>query len=193
MQISRTTRTSPFIYPSPFRVYRLTRKFHGTFRGQWSNLVCGRQTGFVRGLKSRCNKCIRVVHLATTRGRGGGGGERKTEREGEKKRETRNLVFVARSPGASVTWNNAKGGFLYILHGWTRPPAGIPLAHWPRFRPTEDRGWMDARQKVSKQGLPFLRIDRFGNELTSGAIEVNEDENHDPRIHTVVTKGSVIH
>lgn len=30
---------------------------------------------------------------------------------------------------------------------------------------------MDARQKVSKHGLPFLRIDRFGNELTSGAIE----------------------
>ena len=47
---------------------------------------------------------------------------------------------------------------------------------------------MDARQKVSKQGLPFLRIDRFGNELTSDAIEVNEDENHDPRIHTVVRK-----
>lgn len=55
------------------------------------------------GLKSRCNKCIRVVHLATTRGRGGGGGEGKTEREGEKKRGTRNLVFVARNPGASVT------------------------------------------------------------------------------------------
>lgn len=54
------------------------------------------------GLKSRCNKCIRVVHLAT-RGREGGGGEGKTEREGEKKRGTRNLVFVARSPGASVT------------------------------------------------------------------------------------------
>lgn len=31
---------------------------------------------------------------------------------------------------------------------------------------------MDARQKVSKHGLPFLRIDRFGNELTRGAIEV---------------------
>lgn len=30
---------------------------------------------------------------------------------------------------------------------------------------------MDARQKVSKHGLPFLRIDRFGNELTSDAIE----------------------
>lgn len=30
---------------------------------------------------------------------------------------------------------------------------------------------MDARQKVSKHGLPFLRIDRFGNELTRGAIE----------------------
>lgn len=138
-------------------------KFLGTFRRQWSNLVCGQQTGFVR-MKSRCNKYICVVHLATQRGN-------EPEREGERK-GTRNLVFVARRPGASVTWNNAKGGFLYILHGWTRPPAGIPLARWARFRPTEDRRWMDARQKVSKHGLPFLRIDRFGNELTRGAIEV---------------------
>lgn len=85
MQISPTTRlydslTSRFIYP--FRVYRLTTKFLGTFRGQWSNLVCGQQTGVVR-MKSRCNKCIYVVHLVT-RARGGGGGK---DREGGTKKK----------------------------------------------------------------------------------------------------------
>lgn len=76
--------TSRFIYP--FRVYRLTTKFLGTFRGQWSNLVCGQQTGVVR-MKSRCNKCICVVHLVT-RARGGGGGKDREGGREERGRET---------------------------------------------------------------------------------------------------------
>lgn len=50
---------------------------------------------------------------------------------------------------------------------------------------------MDARQKVSKHGLPFLRIDRFGNELTSGAIEAETKVIRFENI--VVAKGFVIH
>lgn len=92
MQISRRTHFSFYLsIPVPCLPvdYEISRYVSRTVV---SNLVCGQQTGFVR-VKSRCNKYIFVVHLATR--------EREEERgrqRGRKRRKgTRNLVFVARS------------------------------------------------------------------------------------------------